>query len=72
MIVQVIVKTNRNEDLIVFDPENNVFLISVKDRALKGEANRAVISLLSSYLNIPKSKIILKSGSRSRVKLFEY
>jgi len=45
-------------------------LIAAKVRAIpdKGKANKALIALASTWLNVAKSGISLKSGSKSRLK----
>lgn len=47
------------------------FEIKVKERPLRGEANQAVISALSSYFKIPKDRIRMVRGFRKRNKVFE-
>lgn len=37
----------------------------------KGEANEAIIKLLSQHLDIPKTSVTLLSGKKSRIKTFE-
>lgn len=71
MIIAVRVKTGAREDSIIYNKEASLCLVSVKARPLEGEANEAIIKLLSVELNIPKSCISLKSGLKSRKKLFE-
>ena len=36
-----------------------------------GKANNVIIKLLSEHLNIPKSRLTIKSGLMSKVKLIE-
>ena len=38
---------------------------------LEGKANAAVLLALAEYLHIPRSKIILKTGMKSKIKVFE-
>lgn len=51
--------------------EIDFYRIWVKEPAVDGRANEAVIQALSEYLKIPKSLIKLKSGQTSRQKVFE-
>jgi uncharacterized protein (TIGR00251 family) len=46
-------------------------LVCVKEPALEGKANKAVITELSKYYEVPKSAIELKTGSNSKHKIFE-
>jgi uncharacterized protein (TIGR00251 family) len=47
------------------------FEVRVKERAEKGRANRAVISVLANYFKISESKIRLIKGFKERNKIFE-
>lgn len=47
------------------------FEMAVKARAVDGEANLALISLLATYLSVPKSSIVLVKGQQSRQKYLE-
>lgn len=47
------------------------FIISVKEPPVRGEANKAIIKVLSNYFKIPKSSIFLKTGFSSKQKVFE-
>ena len=58
----------RNEIKVV---DSNHFTISVKESPVNGKANRAVIKLLSEFYKITKSKILIKSGIKSREKIVE-
>lgn len=46
-------------------------LVYVREPAVEGKANVAVIELLAKYFNIPKSSIQLISGHKSKLKRFE-
>ncbi|PIZ28201.1 hypothetical protein COY43_01775 [Candidatus Berkelbacteria bacterium CG_4_10_14_0_8_um_filter_35_9_33_8] len=70
MLATVFAKPNARENLIE-EIAVNKFKVSVTVAPEKGLANRKIIELLSEYLDTPKSQIILKSGARSRIKLFE-
>ena len=37
-----------------------------------GEANEAMIKILSKYLNVPKTAITITRGHKSRTKIIEY
>lgn len=45
--------------------------IYVKEPALEGKANKAVIALLSDVYKVPKSSIRIVSGLKAKVKLFD-
>lgn len=46
-------------------------LVYVREPAIDGKANAAVVKLLSSYYKIPKSCVQLISGKTSKTKHFE-
>ena len=49
----------------------NYYEVRVTVSPEKGKANKKVIEVLSEYLRVPKSKIAIKSGEKSREKLIE-
>lgn len=49
----------------------DAFEIWIKEKPIRGQANRAVISALAEYLNIPLQNIRLIKGFRERNKIFE-
>lgn len=51
--------------------DENHFKIYVKSPPVEGKANREIIEILSKYLKVPKSLIILKRGERGKHKIFE-
>ena len=42
--------------------------IKIKQRAIEGKANKAIIEYLSEEIKIPKSKISISSGEKSSLK----
>ena len=46
-------------------------LVCVKEPALEGKANIAVIQELAKYYNVPKTSITLINGAKSKYKIFE-
>ncbi|MDD5173992.1 MAG: DUF167 domain-containing protein [Candidatus Omnitrophota bacterium] len=49
----------------------NSFSVWVKEKPQEGKANYAVREALADYFNIPKSRVTLISGEKSKTKLFE-
>jgi uncharacterized protein (TIGR00251 family) len=69
MIIKIKVKTNAKIEKIV---ENDDFLeISVKEPPIEGKANKRIIELLSKHFKIPKNKIEIKKGLKSKIKFVE-
>ncbi|NUM42647.1 MAG: DUF167 domain-containing protein [Leptospiraceae bacterium] len=50
--------------------ENSKWTVKVRERAIEGKANKAVIQAISEKLKISKSKIQLIRGEKSKVKIF--
>jgi uncharacterized protein len=71
MIITVKVKTGSRSDSISYEENLGGYLVSVKARPIEGEANKAIIELLSKELKVPKSSFSLKSGQKSKIKRFE-
>jgi len=70
VIIKVKVKPNAKKNEIKKIGED---YFEVKTTAIpeKGKANQMVIELLADYFNIPKTKITLLKGGKSREKLFK-
>jgi uncharacterized protein (TIGR00251 family) len=69
MKVSVTVKPNsRTEKVEQISP--NEYLVRVNAPPAEGKANERVIELLAKHLNVPKSRIELSSGGKSKKKIF--
>ncbi len=53
------------------DENGEFFEIFIREPAIEGKANLAVIKLLSEEFGVSKSKVSLKTGVKSRFKIFE-
>jgi len=47
------------------------FLVKVKEKTERGEANKGAIEVLADYFNLGKGKIRLMKGGRKRNKIFK-
>jgi uncharacterized protein (TIGR00251 family) len=47
------------------------YVIKVREKAVEGRANAAVIALLSSHFNVKKSCVSIIKGTKSRAKTIE-
>lgn len=56
--------------LIVNEPDGSLTLY-VRERAVEGAANDAVVKLLAEYFHIPKRSITIVRGRTSRTKVVE-
>jgi uncharacterized protein (TIGR00251 family) len=69
MKISVRVKPNMKEEKV--EKEGGVFTVCVKEPAKEGRANKAVVELLSEYFKVPKSRIVILSGMKSKQKIIE-
>lgn len=53
------------------DENGEFFEIFIREPAIEGKANLAVIKLLAEEFGVSKSRISLKTGIKSRFKIFE-
>ena len=70
MRIFVTAKTNAREEAVQKIDETH-FVVSVKASPVEGKANIALIKILSRFLKIPKSQIVLRSGATGKKKVFE-
>lgn len=68
MNISVKVKPNSKENKIE-KVRGNEFILRVKQAAKEGRANEAAVKLLSEFFDIPKSRIAIISGHKSRDKI---
>ena len=45
--------------------------VYVKARPIENEANISLVRVLSKFFSVPKSKVILKNGGKSKYKIFD-
>jgi uncharacterized protein YggU (UPF0235/DUF167 family) len=70
MLIKVKVFPNSKKTGIIKKSEDS-FEIRVKEKPIMGQANIGTIEALSSYFNIPWSKIRLVRGFKTRNKIFD-
>jgi uncharacterized protein (TIGR00251 family) len=68
MKVKVRVKPGSRKGPLVQPSLDGELLVYVREPAVEGRANKAVIELLSKYYGVPKSEIEIVDGHRSRIK----
>lgn len=71
MKIKVKIKPNSKENVVEKIEDNNLdylYFIKVKASPIDNKANLELISVLSKYFNLPKSKISLVKGLRSKIK----
>lgn len=70
MIYSVTVKPNSKKGPLVIESDNEL-TVYLREKPVDGEANSALIKILSKHFHVAKSCIIIKSGARGRKKLIE-
>jgi uncharacterized protein len=68
--VVVRVKPGSKKGPLVEVAEDGELTIYVREPAVEGKANEAVVRLLANHLDVPRSRLELVSGATSRVKRF--
>ena len=68
-MIRVKVFPNSKKEEIIKKSEDS-FEIKVKEKPVKGLANRAVINILSLHFKVPVSRIKLVKGFKERNKIF--
>ncbi len=69
MLIRVKVFPNSKKEEII-KKSNGSFRAFVKEKPIKGLANRRVIEVLARHFNVPQSKIRLIKGFKQRNKIF--
>lgn len=70
MKISIQVKSGLRVDKFIKISEGS-YLVYTKSRAIKDEANKAIIELISQHFNVSKDSIIIKSGIKSKFKIIE-
>lgn len=70
MIYEVVVKPNSKKGPLVI-ADNNALTVYLREKPVDGEANTALIKILSKHFGVAKSGVVIKTGSRGRKKLVE-
>ena len=68
--LKVRVTPNARKNTVVSWTEDEIRL-KIKAPAVEGKANAALVEYLSELTDVPRSKIQLKSGEKSRIKIVE-
>ncbi len=68
--VNVRVKPGSQKGPLIEPDDDGVLTIYVREHAIDGRANEAVVRLLAEHLGVPRGQITLTAGARSRVKRF--
>jgi uncharacterized protein YggU (UPF0235/DUF167 family) len=69
-VISVRVKPGSRKGPLVETGADGELTIYVREQAVDGKANAAVIKLLAEHLGVPRSRVELASGAASRIKRF--
>lgn len=70
MLIKVKVFPNSKKEEVTQKAEDS-FEVKVRAKPIEGQANRAVIRALASFLKLPENKIRLMRGFKTRNKIFD-
>lgn len=70
MLIRVRVTSNAKEARLTRTSETS-FEVKVDEKAVGGRANKRLLEILSKHFNVPKSRITIVRGAKSRDKLVE-
>lgn len=68
MEINVLVKTKSNRNAITLDKNTNIYTIYTKESPHENKANISIIEIISKQLKIPKNRIKIKRGIKSKNK----
>lgn len=70
MIIDVVVKPSSKKGSLVQPGLDGSLLVYVREPAIEGKANQAVVKLLAEYYGVSKSRVKIISGLTSKKKRF--
>lgn len=68
--IKILVKPGSRKGPLVESSADGCLTVFVQERAIEGAANKKVAELLAKHFGVSKSQVSLKSGARSRHKIF--
>ncbi len=68
MLINVRVTPN-SKKVSVVRVDETTFEVRVDERAIGGAANKRLLEILSEYLRVPRSRIVIVRGAKSRDKI---
>lgn len=69
--ILVTVKPGSSQEKIV-ETSDNEYTIYLRAKPHDGEANTALIKMISKYFNVPKTSVTISRGAKSHVKQIEF
>ena len=71
MIVSVQAKPGSKKGPLVEPSADGTLIVYLKERAVDGAANQALIEVIAKHLGLPKRNITIKTGHSAKRKLLE-
>jgi uncharacterized protein len=71
MKISVKVKPGSKQNSIEAGSCDGAYIVRVKEKAIEGKANAAVIAVLSDHFNVPKNRISIVRGFKGKNKLID-
>lgn len=71
MIVSVTIKPNSKKGPLIEKMADDSLLVYVREAAVDGKANEAMVKMLSKHYKVPKTRITIIRGHTSRQKTIE-
>ncbi len=68
--VAVRVKPNTRKGPLVQTADDGTLTVYVREPAVEGKANAAVIKVLADHFDVPRSRVELVAGASARIKRF--
>lgn len=68
--ITVTVKTGTSQEKIAANPDGT-YTVYLRAKPHDGEANTALVKLLSKHFHVAKSGIVIKQGAKSHTKVIE-
>ena len=69
--MRISIKVKPNSKIEKVEQAGETYTVYVKEPPQEDKANQAVINLLSAYFKVPKSRISISKGKKSRQKIVE-
>jgi uncharacterized protein (TIGR00251 family) len=70
LLIRVHVTPNARE-VSVTKVDESVFEVRVDERAIYGRANKRLLEIMAKHLGVPKSKVFIVRGAKTRDKIIE-
>jgi uncharacterized protein (TIGR00251 family) len=70
MVISVRVKPGSRKGPLVEVGDDDTLTVYVREPAIDGKANAAVIQVLAAHFGVPRSRVGLMSGASARIKRF--